>query len=79
MKIKSAFFFGGRSVEHEVSVISAIQAINKLDRDKYEAVPNIYYKEFGILHGRAYRQNRAVQRHRQAAEKQRQGDAREKR
>jgi len=39
MKIKVGVFFGGRSVEHEVSVISAIQAINKLDRDKYEAVP----------------------------------------
>jgi D-alanine-D-alanine ligase len=39
MKIRAGVFFGGKSVEHEVSVISAIQAINNLNKDKYEAVP----------------------------------------
>ena len=39
MKIKVGVIFGGESVEHEVSIISAIQAINKLDLDKYEVVP----------------------------------------
>ena len=39
MKIKVGFIFGGESVEHEVSIISAIQAMNKLDQDKYEIVP----------------------------------------
>lgn len=39
MKIKVGVIFGGETVEHEVSVISAIQAMNKLDEEKYEIVP----------------------------------------
>ena len=39
MKIKVGVFFGGRSVEHEVSIISAIQAINNLDKEKYDIIP----------------------------------------
>lgn len=38
MKIKVAIMFGGKSVEHEISVISALQAAENLDKDKYEAV-----------------------------------------
>ena len=37
--IKVGVIFGGESVEHEVSVISAIQAMNKMDSQKYEIVP----------------------------------------
>ncbi|MBR6948951.1 MAG: D-alanine--D-alanine ligase [Bacilli bacterium] len=39
MKIKVGVIFGGESVEHEVSIISAIQAMNKMDLEKYEVVP----------------------------------------
>lgn len=39
MKIKVGVFFGGKSVEHEVSIISAIQAINSIDKNKYEVIP----------------------------------------
>ncbi|WP_458863129.1 D-alanine--D-alanine ligase family protein [Acidaminobacterium chupaoyuni] len=39
MKIRVGVFFGGKSVEHEVSVISAMQAIAALDEEKYEAIP----------------------------------------
>lgn len=39
MKLKVGVFFGGMSVEHEVSVISAIQAINSIDQNKYEVIP----------------------------------------
>ncbi len=39
MKIKVGVFFGGRSVEHEVSIITAIQAIENMDKDKYDIVP----------------------------------------
>ncbi len=39
MKIKIGVFFGGMSVEHEVSIISAIQAINNMDKEKYDIVP----------------------------------------
>jgi D-alanine-D-alanine ligase len=31
--------FGGKSVEHEVSVISGIQAVMNMDTDKYEVIP----------------------------------------
>ena len=39
MKIRVGLFFGGKSVEHEVSIISAIQAFNAFDREKYEVIP----------------------------------------
>lgn len=39
MKIKLAVIFGGKSVEHEISVISALQACEYIDRDKYEVIP----------------------------------------
>ncbi len=38
MKTKVAVLFGGKSVEHEVSIISALQAYHALDREKYEPV-----------------------------------------
>ncbi len=36
MKIRVGVIFGGRSVEHEVSVISALQAMQSLDLEKYD-------------------------------------------
>lgn len=39
MKIKVGVIFGGESVEHEVSIISAVQAMNKIDQEKYEIIP----------------------------------------
>ena len=39
MKIRVGVIFGGESVEHEVSIISAIQAMNKMDEEKYEIIP----------------------------------------
>lgn len=39
MKIKVAVMFGGKSTEHDISIISAIQAINYLDRTKYDVIP----------------------------------------
>ena len=39
MKIKLGVIFGGQTVEHEVSIISAIQAMKNLDKDKYEIIP----------------------------------------
>lgn len=39
MKIKVGVIFGGESVEHEVSIISAVQAMNKMDQEKYEIIP----------------------------------------
>ena len=39
MKLRLGVIFGGESVEHEVAVISALQAINSIDREKYDVVP----------------------------------------
>lgn len=43
--IKLGVIFGGESVEHEVSIISAIQAMNKMDSEKYEVIPIYITKE----------------------------------
>lgn len=39
MKINVAVLFGGKSVEHEVSVISAVQAMQNINKDKYAVYP----------------------------------------
>ena len=39
MKIKLLVIFGGESVEHEVSIISALQAIKNIDEDRYQVIP----------------------------------------
>ncbi len=39
MKIKVGVIYGGETVEHEVSIISAMQAMNKLDQEKYDIIP----------------------------------------
>lgn len=39
MKTVIGVFFGGKTVEHEVSIISALQVIENLDKEKYEVIP----------------------------------------
>ncbi len=39
MKTRVAVLFGGHSVEHEVSIISGLQALGALDTEKYDAFP----------------------------------------
>jgi D-alanine-D-alanine ligase len=38
-RIRIGVIFGGRSVEHEVSLVSATSVINALDKEKYEVIP----------------------------------------
>ena len=45
-KIRVGVIFGGRSVENEISVLTAIQAINALDKELYEITP-IYISKQG--------------------------------
>lgn len=47
--INVAVFFGGDSVEHEVSIISAVQAMTHLNREKYNVIP-IYLAKNGIMY-----------------------------
>ena len=49
MKIKVGVFFGGKSVEHEISVITMNQAISSLNPEKYEIVP-IYITKSGVMY-----------------------------
>ena len=49
MKIKVALIFGGKSAEHDISIISAIQAFNHIPADKYEAYP-IYITKDGEMY-----------------------------
>lgn len=39
MKLKIGVIFGGNSLEHELSIITALQAMNNIDTDKYEIIP----------------------------------------
>ena len=45
MKTRVAMMFGGKTVEHEVSVISGIQALKAMDTEKYEVIPVYMTKE----------------------------------
>lgn len=52
MKTVIGVFFGGKSVEHEVSIISAMQVIKAIDQKRYEVIPvyiakdnHFYYSE----------------------------------
>ena len=53
MKIKVGVFFGGKSVEHEVSVISGIQALKSFNQEKYEPIPIYITKENEMYTGEA--------------------------
>ena len=39
MKTKTGIVFGGRSKEHEISILSAAAVLSAIDRDKFEPVP----------------------------------------
>ena len=49
MKTNIAVFFGCRSVEHEVSIISAVQAMRSINRDKYDVTP-VYVSKNGSMY-----------------------------
>lgn len=51
MKTNIAVFFGCRSVEHEVSIISAVQAMRSINRDKYDVTPIYVTKDGGMFTG----------------------------
>ena len=47
--INVAVFFGGDSVEHEVSIISAVQAMTHMNKEKYNIIP-VYLAKNGIMY-----------------------------
>jgi len=53
MKLKLAVLFGGKSVEHEISVITALQAVAALDTEKYDVLPVYLTKDNAFYIGPA--------------------------
>jgi len=46
MKKRIGLFFGSKSVEHEISIITVMQVLNAIDKEKYDVVP-IYIDKSG--------------------------------
>ena len=46
-KIRLAVIFGSRSCEHEVSIISAVQLMQNVNREKYDLIP-VYISQKGV-------------------------------
>jgi len=44
-RLRVAVLFGGRSPEHDVSILSATNVVNALDRDRYDVLPIYVTKE----------------------------------
>lgn len=51
MKIKVGVFFGGSSVEHDVSIITAVQAMENINKEKYDVIPVYIDKERNFYTG----------------------------
>ena len=49
MKIKLGVIFGGKSVEHDISIITGNQAMSAVNEEKYEIVP-IYISKEGLFY-----------------------------
>lgn len=66
MKTTVAVFFGGRSTEHEISVISANQAMHAINRERFDVIP-VYISKQGhwytgdaLLDVKNYRDTKAL-------------------
>jgi len=44
-----AIFYGGKSAEHDISIITALQVLNNLDKQKYNIVP-VYISNINTWH-----------------------------
>ena len=51
MKICIGVIFGGRSLEHDLSVLTAIQAMDNIDKERYEVVPIYITKDLQMYTG----------------------------
>ena len=45
-KIRLGVVYGGKSTEHEISILSALQAMSAADQQKYQVIP-IYISKQG--------------------------------
>ena len=49
MKTRVGVFFGGQSVEHEISILTAMQVMHAFDSEKYDIVP-VYVSKSGLFY-----------------------------
>ncbi len=56
MKRNLAVFFGGRSVEHDVSIVTGLQALEQVNQDAYNAFPVYLTRDGAWYTGEALRQ-----------------------
>ena len=54
MKTNIGVFFGGRSTEHEISVISASQAMHAINRENMTSHLYIYQSKDGSIRARLF-------------------------
>ncbi len=54
MKTNVAVIFGGPSVEHEISIISSVQAMENIDTEKYNIIPVYITKELQMYSDRQF-------------------------
>lgn len=52
--LRIGVLFGGPSVEHDVSIISAMQVLNVIDKSKYEVIPLYLTKNNDLLTGKRF-------------------------
>lgn len=51
MKLSIGVIFGGNSLEHELSILTAVQAMDNIDKERYEVVPIYIAKDFTMYTG----------------------------
>ena len=56
MRIKVGVIFGGDSVEHEISIITALQAMENINEEKYEIIPIYISKDRHFYTGTCLRE-----------------------
>ncbi|MDE6475724.1 MAG: D-alanine--D-alanine ligase [Erysipelotrichaceae bacterium] len=56
MKIQVGVMFGGASVEHEISILSAMQVMKALDHHKYDIIPIYIAKDKEMYTGEAFKE-----------------------
>ena len=51
MKLSIGVIFGGNSLEHELSILTAVQAMDNIDKERYEVVPIYITKDLTLYTG----------------------------
>lgn len=51
MKLSIGVIFGGKSLEHELSILTAIQVMDNIDKERYEVVPIYITKDLTMYTG----------------------------